>query len=226
MAVPPPRLQMTIQSKLGLPALSTAKRPPQEGRDYPAKSRRPNSRARFWENEGERSDGALSALCVPRVPPVDEIVQELRRYRYDRPFKGAWRVPIAALVAPCDVDRKTIYTAMMGQAVSHAIRAKLSWTIFAIQEGRLRFLRRGQRWEFEFRNPHKLLPPPQPSLIRDGEFNEWSRCWACESLRWSLVSMNGSPWYVCMNCLPKSQWPTIGASRLTSRSHHQRGWRG
>jgi hypothetical protein len=221
----PQKLQAAIRSTLGLPALAE-ERPPQENRDELSKSLGTKYLSHLWENESERSERALAALGLPRLLPANEIVRELRRFRYESEFSGARRVPISCLASLCGIDRQTIYTAMMGQEVSHAVKAKLSWAIVLIREGRLRFTRRRQRWEFEFRIPPNPLPPPQPPLVRGDDFNEWSRCWACGSLKWSPVSMNGSRWHVCLSCVPKSQWRAIGASRLTSRSHHQRGWRG
>jgi hypothetical protein len=90
-----------------------------------------------------------------------EIMRELRRFqgfRYNPEFGGARRVPIAGSASLSGVDRQTIYTAMMGQEVSHAVKAKLPWAIVEFREGRLRFTRRGQRGSF--------WPMPSAEILR------------------------------------------------------------
>lgn len=120
------RLQSAVRSTLGLPALA-AEGPPQEDGDDLSKSLRIKYRPRSQENADDRSS--------VRLLPADEIVRELRRFRYDPEFRGARRVPISCLASLCGIDRRTIYTAMMGQEVSHAVKAKLSWAIVEIREG-------------------------------------------------------------------------------------------
>jgi hypothetical protein len=70
------------------------------------------------------------------------------RYRYDRAFRGERRVPIKVLADHLGLSHQTLYQAIKG-SISDVTRIKLSWAIVAIAAGRLRFRRRGQRWERE-----------------------------------------------------------------------------
>jgi hypothetical protein len=77
-----------------------------------------------------------------------EIMRTLMRYRYDRAFRGERRVPIQTLGDYVGLSHETLYQAMKG-SISDVTRIKLSSAIVAIAAGRLRFRRRGQKWERE-----------------------------------------------------------------------------
>jgi hypothetical protein len=77
-----------------------------------------------------------------------EIKRTLLRYRFDRQFRGPKRIPIKTLGEYVDISHETLFQAMRGK-ISDRTRAKLSWAIVAIAEGRLRFQRRGQVWVIE-----------------------------------------------------------------------------
>jgi hypothetical protein len=75
------------------------------------------------------------------------------RYRYDRAFRGERRVPIRTLADMVGLSHDTLYQAIKG-SISDVTRIKLSSAIVAIAAGRLRFRRRGQRWQREdFQGP-------------------------------------------------------------------------
>jgi hypothetical protein len=86
---------------------------------------------------------------APSVTLSDaEINRALRRYRFDRQFRGPRRVPIKTLADFVGLSHETLYQAMRG-SISDRTRAKLSWAIIAIGDGRLRFHRCGQQWSME-----------------------------------------------------------------------------
>ena len=161
----PPRLEAVIRSRLGASA------PPPEDPRWQADGHDPSEirgatfRARRSKRENDPrascslSDGEITRaharyrrenhLDIPCVMLSDaEIVRALMRYRYDRAFRGERRVPIQTLADYIGLSHETVYQAMRGK-ISNVTRAKLSWAIVAIADGRLRFRRRGQVWEIE-----------------------------------------------------------------------------
>jgi hypothetical protein len=129
---------------------------------------RPSSRASpsLWVTEGELSEGGRpnssgrrdrrQALRPrPGLLRDEEIVRALRRFRYDPKFRGAKRVPIRTLAEIVGLSHTTIYQTMRPdlpgcpRRISETTRIKLSFAIKAINEGRLRFRRRGQIWDAE-----------------------------------------------------------------------------
>jgi hypothetical protein len=81
-----------------------------------------------------------------------EIVRALRRFRYDRTFRGERRVPIKTLGDYVGLSHETLYQAMKG-SISDRTRAKLSWALAAISDRRLQFRRRGREWQLETSGP-------------------------------------------------------------------------
>jgi hypothetical protein len=82
-----------------------------------------------------------------------EIKRTLLRYRYDREFRGPRRVPIKTLADYVGLSHETLFQAMRG-SISDVTRAKLSWAIVAIADGRLRFRRHRQVWQVENRDAY------------------------------------------------------------------------
>ena len=160
----PPRLEAVIRSRLGVSS------PPPEDQRWQAEGCDPSEiwgatpRPRRRRENDPRSSCVLSDgeitraharyrrenhVDIPCVMLSDaEIVRALMRYRYDRAFRGERRVPIQTLVDYIGLSHETVYQAMRGK-ISNVTRAKLSWAIVAIADGRLRFRRRGQVWEIE-----------------------------------------------------------------------------
>ena len=117
----------------------------------------------LWVYEGESSEGGRTAPLRdqrPRQPAPglltdDEIVRVLRRFRYDREFRGLKRVPLRTLAELIGLSHMTIYEAMKPDLpgrhtrISESTRARLSWAITAISEGRLRFRRTRHVWTVE-----------------------------------------------------------------------------
>ena len=139
----PPRLEAIIRSRLGASA------PPPENPRWQADGRDPSEirggtfRARRRRENDPRASGLLSDA---------EIVRTLMRYRYDRTFRGERRVPIKTLADHVGLSHETLFQAMRGK-ISDVTRAKLSWAIVAIADGRLRFRRHRQVWQMEYRHP-------------------------------------------------------------------------
>jgi hypothetical protein len=84
--------------------------------------------------------------------PDAEIARTLMRYRYDRAFRGERRVPIQTLGDYIGLSHETVYQAMRGK-ISDVTRAKLSWAIVAIADGRLRFRSHRRVWQIEYWHP-------------------------------------------------------------------------
>jgi hypothetical protein len=165
-----PRLEATVRRLMGrvtspAPASSTSaalweyqREPSEAGRTAPLHDQRPIS---------QPAPGLLSD---------EEVCRALRQFRFSPEFRGLRRVPIRALADLAGLSHPTIYAAMAPdlptrpRRISETTRVKLSFVMRAINEGRLRFLRRGQIWEiegsggriFEFpnraRHPRRGLP--------------------------------------------------------------------
>ena len=140
----PPRLGAIIRSRLGTSA------PPPE--DAPSTvDRRDPSEIRGGTYRPRRAhENHVDAPCV--MLSDGEIVRALRRFRYDPAFRGERRVPIKTLADCVGLSHETVYQAMRGK-ISDVTRAKLSWAIVAIADGRLRFRRHRQVWQMEYRHP-------------------------------------------------------------------------
>ena len=110
--------------------------------------------------EGERTAHRALRDQRPRHPAPglltdEEIVRALRRFRYDREFRGLKRVPLRTLAELIGLSHMTVYEAMKTDPpgrrrnISELTRARLSWAITAISEGRLRFRRIRHVWTVE-----------------------------------------------------------------------------
>ena len=110
--------------------------------------------------EGERTAHRALRDQRPRQPTPglltdDEIVRALRRFRYDPEFRGPKRVPLRSLAELIGLSHMTVYEAMKPdlpgrrRRISESTRARLSWAITAISEGRLRFRRIRHVWTVE-----------------------------------------------------------------------------
>jgi hypothetical protein len=122
--------------------------------------------ALFWAYDRAPSEGGSATPRAVRnqrqasPPPLGllsdaEIVRALRRFRYDPEFRRPKRVPIRAVADLAGLSHMTVYEAMRPdlpqrpRRISELTRAKLSPTIIAILDGRLRFRRRKQVWTIE-----------------------------------------------------------------------------
>ena len=139
----PPRLEAVIRARLGVSAPAPVNpRWQADGRD-PSEIRGARSHPRRRRKSDPRASGVLSDA---------EIARTLMRYRYDRAFRGERRVPIQTLADYIGLSHETVYRAMRGK-ISDVTRAKLSWAIVAIADGRVRFRRHRQVWQMEYRHP-------------------------------------------------------------------------
>ena len=141
----------------------------------------PPSSASAWVYDRTPSEGGRTTPHVVRdqhqtsqpmrsILTDAEVVRGLRRFRYDSEFRGPMRIPIRTLAEIVGLSHTTIYQAMRPdlptrpRKISETTRIKLSFVIKAINEGRLRFRRRGQIWDaegaatwtFEPRNRRKI----------------------------------------------------------------------
>jgi hypothetical protein len=139
----PPRLEAVIRSRLGASAPSPEDPRWQADRCDPSETRGGTFRPRRRRENDPRASG---------FPSDGEIVRTLMRYRYDRAFRGERRVPIKTLADCVGLSHETVYQSMRGK-ISDVTRAKLSWAIVAIADGRLRFRRHRQVWQMEYRHP-------------------------------------------------------------------------
>jgi hypothetical protein len=86
---------------------------------------------------------------TPDMLPASDVVRALLRFRFDPQYRGKRRVPIRILAAMVGLSHETLYEIMRAKTASECTRAKLTWALKAIAEGRLRFRRSGQRWGAE-----------------------------------------------------------------------------
>jgi hypothetical protein len=86
---------------------------------------------------------------VPHPLSTEEIRRWLLRFRYDPEFRCQRRVPLKPLAEFVGLHRDSLYEVMLRRRASLLVRAKISPAIRAIDDGRLRFRRRGQTWEIE-----------------------------------------------------------------------------
>jgi hypothetical protein len=142
MPLPPrPLLQDAVRKVLGLPLPPRGDASSQAG--WGDQSGRQKSRSRAPSGKFQHD------LATRRLLSADEIKRALRHFRYNPEFRGEKRVPIKVLGEVCGLSRDTVHTAKRTGAMSHRTRAKLTWAIEAILDGRLHFRRRGQIWEVE-----------------------------------------------------------------------------
>jgi hypothetical protein len=137
----PPRLEAVIRARLGASAPAPVDPRWQADGCDPSEIRGGTSRARRGRENERRAPYDLSNA---------EIKRALLRYRYDRAYRGEHRVPIKTLADHVGLSHETLFQAMRGK-ISDVTRAKLSWAIVAIADGRLRFRRHRQVWQMEYR---------------------------------------------------------------------------
>jgi hypothetical protein len=139
MRVPLPwKLQAAIRSRLSLPASAS-------GNTWVTDE----IEASEVEKANSRSPRPteIPAPFGPPLLPAADVVRALMRFRYDPAFRGEARIPVRALATLVGLSHETLYEAMRAGTASEGTRAKLTWALRAIAEGRLRFRRRGQHWE-------------------------------------------------------------------------------
>ena len=154
----PEKMRSMVNSKIGAGAQATRERSVRERPELGAPSDN-------FEN---------NALAGGRLLPVPDIVRALRRYSDDPDVcEVKRRVPLAAVASLCGLSRQTIYQARRG-GMSDATRVILSRVVAWIETGEIRFRRRGQVWQPEYRRRPDRLPPPQDRLVRAEDFVEWS----------------------------------------------------
>jgi hypothetical protein len=146
--------------------------------------------------------------------PVRDIVRALWRYTMDPEMRGERRVPMRAIADLAGVDVQVVSAIRRGDRSKYGAQAlaKVGNVIASIENGEVRFRRRGQVWQPEFRRPPAVRPPPQDKLTRATDHREWARCRTCQGDSWKAIVMHGAAWVACAQCVPKSQWLAIGAA--------------
>jgi hypothetical protein len=162
------------------------------------------------EYQARRSQMENSLDTTPAERVANLLQRHMLRHRTDCADRSR-RVPVAVIARMADVSRETAYQAARGR-MSETTRKRLSAVLSWIESGELRFFRRGQVWEGDYRTPPDPLPPPQDRAVRVEDWNEWACCRSCGGRWFSRVVIPGrGTMYVCDNCLPQSQWSAIGA---------------
>jgi hypothetical protein len=147
----PPALQAAIRARLGWPE------PPCGGR---AHDDGPPNMATIPARYGHIDSGGfmVSAALGSRVLSEEEVRRWLLRVRYEARYrKGRGRVPLKVVAEFVGLHRDTLYEGIKGAPISRCTRSRLSWVIEAIEQGRLRFKRRGQAWNIDYKD--KPSPP-------------------------------------------------------------------
>jgi hypothetical protein len=145
----PPKLEAIIRARLGSPS-----RMPAACQIEVCESEVPE----VEKTASHRPRINTSLGLAPSILPASDVVRALRRYRYDREFRGHRRVPIRLLAGLVGLSHETLYEAMRRGNASELTRAKLTRAVMAVAEGRLRFRRRGQVWKIEGQHPAILEP--------------------------------------------------------------------
>jgi hypothetical protein len=190
---------------------------PEIGASQLGNSQSPKSAQPGTASAENRNRGAAT-LVLDRTPlSVADIQRALLRYRYDPEHRwgrqGATRANVAALARLAVTQLKEAERGRM----TASTRIMLSHAIRAFESGRVKFHRTGgpakgqPRWTIEYRDPPARRPPPEDKLTRAMDHREWSQCRTCQGDRWQAISMNGQAWVACAQCIPKLQWPAIGA---------------
>jgi hypothetical protein len=147
---------------------------------------------------------------------IDRLQNRLLKHRED---KSLDRVPLVAIAAMCDVDRKFLYRLVSGdRSMPAPLLERLDAVLTSLDNGEVIFRRVGQVWQAEWVTPPNPLPPPQDRMTRAGDWNEWSACRSCAGRRWTRVHLHQAPaqWYLCDGCM---WWETagVGAKLVNSR---------
>jgi len=141
----PPALEASVRAWVGLPE------PPSETKGHSEVRQRRS-------NKAVPAERVLTEAQGRRILSEEKVRRWLRRFRYeDRYRKGPDRVPLRVLAVFVDLNRDTLYAAIDGGRISEVTRSRLTWVIEAIEQGRLRFKRRGQAWHLDYKD--KTTPP-------------------------------------------------------------------
>jgi transcriptional regulator with XRE-family HTH domain len=77
----------------------------------------------------------------------DDIIRELKRFRWDKAYRKKYRIPLKPLAAYAGMHRQALYDIMnKRRRIGPGSLQKLSGVIEAILAGKLRFERKHQTW--------------------------------------------------------------------------------
>ena len=109
-------------------------------------------------NKSASADRVVADNQGRRILSEEKVRQGLRRIRYENRYrKGRDRVPLKVVAEFVGINRDTLYEAINGGRISEVTRSRLTWVIEAIEQGGLRFKRRGQTWHLDYKD--KPTPP-------------------------------------------------------------------
>jgi hypothetical protein len=127
-------------------------------RPEPPSEARVQGELRKKRNKSVSADRVVADTQSERILSEQEVRRWLRRIRYENRFrKGRDRVPLKVVAEFVGLNRDTLYEAINGGRLSEVTRSRLTWVIEAIEQGRLRFKRRGQSWHLDYKD--KPTPP-------------------------------------------------------------------
>lgn len=58
-------------------------------------------------------------------------------------------------------------------------------------------------------------------LVAESFWTLWSRCLSCDHNQFLPMTIDGKPYVACYHCIPPSQYPQIGATRVEKSLIHQ-----
>jgi hypothetical protein len=151
----PPFLQAAIRARMGWTEPPSGYRARDDG---PPNIPAIPARRGHIDSGGSLVRGALSS----RILSEEEVRRWLRRVRYERRYrKGRDRVPLKVVAEFAGINRATLHEAIKGAPISTVTRSRLTWIIDAVEQGRLRFKRRGQTWHLDYKDKPTLPVPLQ-----------------------------------------------------------------
>lgn len=116
-----------------------------EGRNYVLATYVAEMIERAMQTQTKETQGMTEGMTDAALPN-DEIVRELKRFRYDR----SRRIPLKVFGDHVGLHKNTLCAYINGTiGPSEPARAKLSAAITAIRDGRLKFVRHGKVWHAE-----------------------------------------------------------------------------
>jgi hypothetical protein len=172
-----------------------------------------------------------------------EIINTLRKYRYDKENRWAKRgftshnIGCLARMREWHVDLARDYGQMNraqearlsralemlegGEAVFILHQPRLRGTVTENRKspmGRGRAAPSGEpRWRIEYVTKPRRRPPPEDRITRGEHHRQWAQCRTCQGDRWTPVVIHGAAHYACNACCGPAQWPAMGARKADDK---------
>lgn len=165
-----------------------------------------------------------------------QVINCLRRYRYERMASKGYTMPNIGALANCPPEWVK-FLRDYGHVYSKASLARITRAVEMIENGEVRFVlhqpnlitvmkRRGglvnargePRWRIEWVTVPKRRPYPQEKITPADAHASWARCRTCQGDRWTAIEMGGREWYACDKCVGPVHWPAMGALKINDKS--------